>query len=433
VRVEFWFDFSCPYAYLASRRIAHVVAGRATLALCPMLLGGVFRAIGAGEGPMATQSMAKAAHNTRDMHRWAERMDIPFRLPAGHPMRTVRVLRVLLGLPRDAWCDAMHAVYAAYWQRGENVAGDDAIRGALAGAGIAEPIVAAAFAAADTDAIKGELRRWTDLAVARGVFGAPAMVVDRGRGAPILLWGQDRLSFLDAVLDGWDPDDPASAPPGGTHPLAPVTARRGGAIDFYFDFSSPWAYLGSTQIAAIAGDALRWRPILLGGLFRDLGTPDVPLFAFPASKRHYAGLDLGRWARWWGVPFRFPARFPQRTVTALRLVMLAGDRAPALIERLFRAMWVEDQVIEDDAVVARMAAEVGVDPALVARTTEPAAKDALRAATDAARAAGVFGVPTTIAGGELYWGQDRLDLVAEAVAMGLGPRASGLGQNSDRA
>ena len=110
--LELWFDFSCPYAYLASR-----VATRLPVEIDwrPMLLGGVFRGIGAGDGPMATLGPAKAAHNLRDMQRWAEVLGVPFQMPAAHPMRTVRALRVLLALPHSRWPAAIAALYAAYW------------------------------------------------------------------------------------------------------------------------------------------------------------------------------------------------------------------------------------------------------------------------------------------------------------------------------
>src|SRR5688572_30596665 len=99
-RVELWFDFSCPYAYLASRRAATLDV---EIDWRPMLLGGVFRGIGAGDGPMASQSAQKARHNFLDMHRWADLFGEPFRMPAGHPFRSVRALRVLLALPHSRW------------------------------------------------------------------------------------------------------------------------------------------------------------------------------------------------------------------------------------------------------------------------------------------------------------------------------------------
>src|SRR5215470_71943 len=111
--VQLWFDFSCPYAYLASRR-AHTLG--VTIDWRPMLLGGVFRGIGAGDGPMAKQSPQKAGHNYADMHRWADVFGAAIRMPEGHPMRTVHALRVLLALPHEHWPPAIEAIFAAYWQ-----------------------------------------------------------------------------------------------------------------------------------------------------------------------------------------------------------------------------------------------------------------------------------------------------------------------------
>lgn len=429
--VEFWFDFSCPYAYLASRSIEAVcTAGGARLVLAPMLLGGVFRAIGAGDGPMPTLAPAKAASNARDMARWAERRGAPLTIPPAHPMRTVRALRTLLALPEATWPAAMHALYAAYWVDGADVTSDAVIAAALAGAGLDAAAIAAALAAADTDAIKDALRARTDQAVALGVFGAPAMVVRRADVAPLLLWGQDRLHWLAAVLAGWDPDagPPAVQVPADPAADAPAIAAPP-ALDFWFDYSSPFAYLGATQIervARAAGATVRWRPMLLGALFRDLGTADVPLLQMVAPKRAYVGRELERWARWWGVDFRFTSRFPLRTVLPLRVTLLAGAHTSALVARLFRAAWVEDQDVGDPAVVRALAVEVGLPPEIVEEAGAPATKQALIDATAAARAAGVFGAPTAIvhsAGGPLaFWGQDRLDLVAAALR-GWVPRA----------
>ena len=409
--LELWFDFSCPYAYLASQR-AHVLG--VPIDWRPMLLGGVFRGIGAGDGPMATLSAAKATHNFQDMHRWAELFDVPFRMPAAHPMRTVRALRTLLGLPHSRWPAAIAALYAAYWQRGEDVTKDDVIASSLARAGVPDAEIAAARAGADTDAIKDELRRRTDEAIGLGIFGAPAFV---WRDRNLLVWGQDRFPWCEAINAGWDPDRDARAERFEMPAPAVTTA------DFYFDVSSPFAYLALTQAHAF-GDSVRLVPILLGALFRDIGQANVPLFAMPLSKTRYMNTEMTRWARWWGVPFTQPTKFPQRTVTAQRLALIAGEHGKALpmALALARAMWSEQRDLEDDATLRAILEREGFPVEWLADTQQPRIKQALIDNTARAKAANVFGVPTFVVDTRhLFWGQDRLDLVGKALA-GWKPR-----------
>lgn len=188
-------------------------------------------------------------------------------------------------------------------------------------------------------------------------------------------------------------------------------------MDVYFDYSSPFAYLGTTQIERVAREAggrVRWRPFLLGGLFKAIGTPLVPLNAMSEPKRRYQMLELERWAAHWGVPFRFNPTFPLRTVDALRLTLLAPEeRRAALIHRIMRAAWADAEDVGDRAVLARCARDAGLDPALLDRTSE--AKEALRTATDEAVAVGCPGAPCFVVEGELYWGQDRLAFVRAAL------------------
>src|ERR1700744_226985 len=92
-------------------------------------------------------------------------------------------------------------------------------------------------------------------------------------------------------------------------------------LEIYWDFSSPFAYLGSTQAAKLAartGAKLEWRPMFLGGLFRSIGQADVPLSTWSQAKQKYYFADMHRWADYWGVPFKFPTRFPMMTVKAMR-------------------------------------------------------------------------------------------------------------------
>ena len=197
-------------------------------------------------------------------------------------------------------------------------------------------------------------------------------------------------------------------------------------FQFFFDFSSPFAYLASTQVEALAertGATLHYRPFLLGALFKAVGTPDVPLFTMPEAKRRHAALDMARWADHYGVPIRFPTRFPMNTVKALRMVlMLPDEQKVALIAPIYRAYWAEDRDIADDAVLASLATEAGFDgAALVAGTREEPVKARLKAATDEAVRLGVFGAPTFQVGDLRFWGQDRLVFVEKAL-QGWRPR-----------
>jgi 2-hydroxychromene-2-carboxylate isomerase len=186
---------------------------------------------------------------------------------------------------------------------------------------------------------------------------------------------------------------------------------------FTYDFASPFAYLAATQVEALAartGSELRWRPVLLGGLFRDLGGVDVPLFTMPPAKRALIEADLERWAAWWGVPLRWPDAFPLRSVLALRVTLAHPDPLP-FVRRVFHAAWGEGRDIGDPAVLRAC----GADDALL--EAAPTQRERLRHLTDEARGDGVFGVPTfQIEGCGTFWGQDRLPMV-EAVLRGWEP------------
>lgn len=403
-RFEFWFDFSCPYAYIASTRV-EALARRvgAELDARPMLLGGVFKARGTPQNLSATLGPAKTRHNLDDMRRQAQMAGVPLHMPSGHPLRTVEALRCLLAVG-PPYLPLAHRFYRAYWAEGRDIGQSEVVAQILGEAGLD---VAAVRARASTDEIKDDLRRRTDEAVARGIFGVPTCFV-----GDELYWGQDRLDMVEAALGG----APASLRPPPDAALAPV--------DLYFDYSSPFAYLALAQADAVLGPTARWRPLLLGGLFRSVGTPDVPLFTQSAEKRRHTMRDLERQAARAGVPFAWPSRFPIHTVLPLRMTLQArlSERVEgrALIVRIARALWAEDRDIADPGVLAGLADELGFPgAAMVAAAAD--AKSALFAATTAAESAGVFGVPTFVVHPPdraplLYWGVDRIEWAARAAA-----------------
>ena len=199
----------------------------------------------------------------------------------------------------------------------------------------------------------------------------------------------------------------------------------GATVECWFDYSSPFAYLGVARVEAVAHEAgaeVRFEPFLLGALFHAIGTPVVPLASFSEAKQRHMRFDLERHADVHGLPFRFTSHFPLRTVDALRLTLLAPEaRRPALVHRLMRCAWVDGENLTERSVLEAALSDAGVDAALLERVSDPDVKALLRARTERARALGIPGAPTFVVGDHVYWGQDRLDFVARALG-GRPPR-----------
>ncbi len=186
---DFWFDYSCPYAYLASTQIDALAArAKATIVYKPMLLGGVFRAVETSQNLFNELSPAKARHNGLDMHRWAELFGVPLTMPASHPMRTVEALRATIVCGIDP--KVVAGFYRAYWIDGRPPSAPETMRDVLTTAGHDADRVLGAL-----DSVKDDLRRRTDEAIALGIFGAPAFIV-----GDQMYWGQDRMQFVERAL-----------------------------------------------------------------------------------------------------------------------------------------------------------------------------------------------------------------------------------------
>lgn len=192
-------------------------------------------------------------------------------------------------------------------------------------------------------------------------------------------------------------------------------------LEFFFDLSSPYSYLAATQVEAVcerAGARLFWKPMLLGAVFKAVSNT-MPAAVIP--KAQYMLKDLTRWAAHYGVPFRMSSRFPVNALKAMRLIVAAeaSEKNAALALALFRAVWVDDRDVTAEDELRAIAGEVGLDggPLLAAIETQEV-KDKLRAYTDQAIARGVFGAPALIVGSELFWGNDRLHFVEEALRSG---------------
>jgi 2-hydroxychromene-2-carboxylate isomerase len=196
------------------------------------------------------------------------------------------------------------------------------------------------------------------------------------------------------------------------------------AIEFYFDFSSPYSYIASEQIEALAARTARpleWRPILLGAVFKASG--GAPLTEVYGPKSRYAVRDFARSAAFAGVPYRHPTVFPIGAVAASRAVLWLqrehSPKAAAYIHAVYRAFFVDDRNVGDATVALDIAQSLGIDAArLTAGVQEEAIKTALRVQVEQAISRGVFGAPTIFVDGEMFWGHDRLDQVERWISRG---------------
>ncbi len=194
------------------------------------------------------------------------------------------------------------------------------------------------------------------------------------------------------------------------------------SVDFYFDFGSPTAYIAYKVLPRItekAGAALKYKPILLGGIFKATGNASPVTVA---AKGRYMGSDIPRFAEKYGVPYNFNPNFPINTLALMRgaAAYQDEDKFASYLDAVFDAMWLNEKDMNDPEVAGAVLAEAGFDPAeFMARVGDQAVKDKLMADTEAAVERGLFGAPTMFVGDDMFWGQDRLHFVAEALGVNI--------------
>jgi 2-hydroxychromene-2-carboxylate isomerase len=200
--------------------------------------------------------------------------------------------------------------------------------------------------------------------------------------------------------------------------------QAGREIAFWYEFGSTYSYLTASrieEIARAANVAVRWRPFLLGPIFAKLGWNDSPFNLQPAKGR-YMWRDMERLSAGYGLPFLRPSVFPRNGLRAARIAVLAEAEGwcPDWTRTVFAANFAQDADIAGTTVLAGLLEVLGQDPGRVLNEADaPANKERLRAQTAEAEEAGIFGAPSFVVAGELYWGNDRLgDALARAA---LGP------------
>ena len=194
-------------------------------------------------------------------------------------------------------------------------------------------------------------------------------------------------------------------------------SAQGEPIDFYFEFSSPYGYIAANLAEGFekrVGRPMKWRPILLGPIFKVTG--QAPLTEVPL-KGAYAKRDFLRTARMHNVPYKQPSKFPIGTVAAARAFYWLDDQDPQkareLAKALYKAYFADDVDIGPAATVVEIGKSIGIDgAALTAALEDPAVKERVKKEVDKAIAKEVFGSPFFIPDGEPFWGVDRLEMLA---------------------
>ncbi|MGO4331624.1 2-hydroxychromene-2-carboxylate isomerase [Cupriavidus sp. 2TAF22] len=191
-------------------------------------------------------------------------------------------------------------------------------------------------------------------------------------------------------------------------------------VTFYFDFGSPYSYLAYKELPRVAqrtGARIDWQPILLGGVFKATGNhspAEIP------AKGRWSNTDTARWSKRYGANLQQNPHFPINTLALMRAAKGYQLRDEAAfhryVEAMFAAMWEQQRNLNDPAEIGAALAAAGLDPREALKMIEdPVVKDALKQATEAAVARGLFGVPSFVVGDELFWGNDRLLFVEEAL------------------
>ncbi len=186
-------------------------------------------------------------------------------------------------------------------------------------------------------------------------------------------------------------------------------------LEFFYDYVSPYSYLADSQVGEVGGANLVYRPIFLAAVMQATG--NKPPGSIEA-KGKYLGKDITRWASRYGVAYEWNPKFPQNTLKALRLAVVAQRDGvfDKVHSALFAAMFVHKSDLNDDKVLADIMNAAGLDESeTFARIADQSIKDELKANTDEAIRRGAFGAPTFFVGEEMFFGNDRWEFVKEAL------------------
>lgn len=186
-------------------------------------------------------------------------------------------------------------------------------------------------------------------------------------------------------------------------------------LEFFYDYVSPYSYLANSRVREVGGSGLVYRPMFLGGVMQASG--NLPPGTLEV-KGQYLRKDIARWAEHYGIEYNRNPNFPQNTLKALRLAIVAQQDGifPEVHGSLYTAMFVDGKDLSDDRILGEIMNSTGMDaPATFSRIAEQAIKNELKANTEEAVARGAFGAPTFFVGDKMFFGNDRFDFIEKAL------------------
>ncbi|MCB1646476.1 MAG: 2-hydroxychromene-2-carboxylate isomerase [Pseudomonadales bacterium] len=193
-------------------------------------------------------------------------------------------------------------------------------------------------------------------------------------------------------------------------------------IEFYYDYSSPYSYLADARLPELVirtGATIEYKPAILGVLVVE--SKNTPPPTIPAKFSYYAD-DIRRWAEKYDIPYNNNPHFPLRSITLMRAAMVAkqGNDFAQFHRVMWKAMWEDGLNLADADVIRTVLNQAGLDgDGIVGAADAPEIKEALRVNCEEALGRGAFGLPTFFVGGEMFFGNDRLDFVEDAVMQGV--------------
>ena len=186
-------------------------------------------------------------------------------------------------------------------------------------------------------------------------------------------------------------------------------------LEFFYDYVSPYSYLANSRVREVGGSGLVYRPMFLGGVMQASG--NLPPGTLEV-KGQYLRKDIARWAEHYGIDYNRNPNFPQNTLKALRLAIVAQQDGifPEVHGALYTAMFVDGKDLSDDRILGEIMNSTGLDaPATFSRIAQQAIKNELKANTEEAVARGAFGAPTFFVGDKMFFGNDRFDFIEKAL------------------